>query len=116
MEYELEMVKDVSVIRIREKKLTSHEAPQLKTALLAVVVEHGEKILINMAEVSALDSTGLGALLFGVRQAEQHEKDMRFCCAGEKVKNLVRIAHLESVMDVYANEAAAIQAFEADYE
>jgi len=57
----------------------------------------------------------LGAFLFGVRQAEQHEKDMRFCCAGEKVRNLVRIAHLESVMDVYKSEEAAMEAFEADY-
>ena len=114
MEFEQENAGDVTIVRFKEKKLTYQESPELKTLLLSLVVEPGEKILISLATVDTMDSTGLGAFLFGVRQADQHEKDMRFCCASDKIQSLVRIAHIESVIDLYDSEKEALKAFGAE--
>jgi len=111
MKYDRELIGDVLVIRIREQKLTSHEAPEMKTALLGFTLEEEEKILINMSEVKYMDSTGMGSFLFGIRQADQHEKDMRFCCIQSRIQQLIRIAQLGEVIDFYKSEDEAIKEF-----
>ena len=111
MHIDKERVGNVLVARIREPRITSHEAPEMKTALLEMIVGEEENFLINLRDVENMDSTGLGALLFGIRQAEQHEKDLCFCEARQKVKFLVRIAHLDQVIDVYDTEAEALTDF-----
>ena len=111
MEFDKEKVGDVFVIRIKEKKLTSHEAPEMKTTLLELIMGEGEKFLLNMKNVEQMDSTGLGAFLFGIRQADRYEKDMRFCEIQPKVQFLIRIAHLDDVIKSYETEKDGLQDF-----
>ena len=58
-----------------------------------------------------MDSTGMGSFLFGIRQAEQHGKDMRFCCIQSRIQQLIRIAQLGEVISAYPNEEDAMKAF-----
>ena len=111
MRIEKERFGDVLVARIKEPKVTSHEAPDMKTALLELLMSDGENFLVNLRDVENMDSTGLGAFLFGIRQAEQHNKDLCFCEARKKVKFLIRIAHLDQVIDVYDTEEEALADF-----
>jgi anti-sigma B factor antagonist len=108
MRYQKEIIDHIAVIRIQEPQITMKEAPDVKTALLGLMLEKESCILLNMREVHKMDSTGLGALLFGIRQAEQHDKDLSVCDLNEKVKFIIRIARLEEVIDVYDSEGMAI--------
>jgi len=115
MHIQTEKIGDVNVGRIMMKKVTSHDAAELKTALLELIGKEGKQILLDLANIKIMDSTGLGALIFGVRQADQHDKDMRFCKPSEKIQFLIRIAHLEDAIDVYGTEEEALEDFKADY-
>lgn len=115
MHLQTEKIGDVHVSRVTLEKLTGHEAPDLKTALLELITTEGEQFLLNLGKIKTIDSTGLGALIFGVRQADQHNKDLRFCEPGEKTKFLIRIAHLEDAIDVYETEREGLDDFRADY-
>jgi anti-sigma B factor antagonist len=114
MEFVQEKKGDVLVARLSAVNVTSHEAPELKTSLLALLMGEPKKILLNLSQVRTMDSTGLGALLFAIRQAERYQKDIRFCEMQSKVQFLIRIAHLEEVIDVYETEAEALKDFEED--
>lgn len=115
MHLQTEKTGNVHVGRIMMEKVTGHEAPDLKTALLELIAGDGEQFLLNLKNIKTMDSTGLGALLFGVRQADQHGKDLRFCEPGEKIKFLIRIAHLEDAIDIYDTEKEGLEDFKADY-
>jgi len=112
MVFNQERVGDVRVIRIREKKLTSHEAPEMKTKFLELIIQEGDKLLVNLKDVQNMDSTGLGSFLFGIRQAEHYGKDLRFCEIQPKVQFLIRIAHLDKVIDIYDTEKEALEDFQ----
>ena len=114
MQFDRERVGDVNIIRVRDKKLTSHEAPDMKTALLGLTLEDDERFLLNLGEVENMDSTGLGSFLFGIRQAESRGKDMRFCNLRDKIRFLIRIAHLEQVIQVYETEEEGLESFQRD--
>ena len=114
MEFVQEKIGDVLVVRLAEKKVTSHEAPELKTALLGFLMGDTRKILFNLKQVQMMDSTGLGSLLFAIRQAERYDKDIRFCEMQPKIQFLVRIAHLEDVIDMYNSEKDALKGFKEE--
>lgn len=112
MEFAQEKIGDVLVVRPAERSITSHEAPDVKTALLGLLMGDSKKILLNLGKVQSMDSTGLGSLLFAIRQADRYEKDIRFCEMQQKVLFLMRIAHLDTVIDVYQTEKEALKDFE----
>ena len=116
MRYEKEIIDHVVVIRIQEPEITMKEAPDVKTALLGFMLEQESCILLNMGAVHKMDSTGLGALLFGIRQADQHGKDLCVCDLNEKVKFIIRIAQLEDVIDVYNSESEALDSIRKESE
>ena len=109
MRYEEDKRGDTLIVRLQDQRLTSHEAPEMKTAILGWLMTDAPKLVVNLRAVENMDSTGLGALLFGIRQAERLGKDIRFCEPASKVQFLIRIAHLDDAMDVYATEAEALK-------
>ncbi|MBN2416448.1 STAS domain-containing protein [bacterium] len=109
MKYQLEKKDGFCVVRVESDHLTHTEAPDMKTTFLQLLTEDCDILLLNLASVAYMDSTGLGALLFGIRQAEANDKEIIFCCLGEKLKSLVRIARLESILEIYASEKDAVK-------
>jgi anti-anti-sigma factor len=111
MQIDPETVGDVLVLHIQTPQLTSHEAPEMKTKLLGFLIGATKNVLVDLKPVEAMDSTGLGSLLFGLRQAEQHGKDLRFSGVGAKVKFLIHVARLDDVLDAYDGVAEGLEAF-----
>ena len=111
MQYDQEKIGSVIVVRIKEKRLTSHEAPEMKTAFLALMEVEGEEYVINLKDVEYMDSTGLGAFLFGIRQAERYDKEIIFCELSPRIQSLVRIAQLEKIIEIFEKEEDAIKEY-----
>ena len=64
-----------------------------------------------MSKVFYADSSGLGALLFGLRQFRDTEGSMKILGANSRVINLIRIAKLEEVLLNFNDEKEAIESF-----
>jgi anti-anti-sigma factor len=61
--------------------------------------------------VTEIDSAGLGALLFGKRQATGIEGELKLVGASESVQNMIRIAQLSRVFEMHSSIEEAISAF-----
>lgn len=113
MDFLLEEVNDIKILRIKEERLDSNLAPDLKTQLL-VVNKQGGKVIVDLAKTSYIDSSGLGALLLGLRQAKESETRFAICGAQKRILNLIQIAHLDNVLVNYENEFEAIDAMNSE--
>jgi anti-sigma B factor antagonist len=111
MRIDQETIGDVLVLHVRVKQITSHEAPEMKTQLLGFLIGDKDKHLLDLSQVENMDSTGLGSLLFGIRQAEQHDKDMRICGVQSKVRFLIHVAHLDDVIESYQTVEEGVRDF-----
>lgn len=114
MKIDEEKCGDVLVLHVRDRQISSHEAPEMKTALLGALLGDSDKILLDLTDVEYMDSTGLGSLLFGIRQAEQRSKDLRFSGIQSKVSYLVHLARLEQVIEWYPTVEEALEGFRTD--
>jgi anti-sigma B factor antagonist len=77
------------------------------------VTKGSEKILLNLRHVTYVDSSGLGELVSCATTVQNRGGQMRVCNATERVGDLLRITHLNSVLRLYLDEASALQAFSA---
>jgi anti-sigma B factor antagonist len=107
MNFLLEEVDDIKILRLKEDRLDSKIAADLKTQLL-VLCKDKSKILIDLSEIKYVDSSGLGALLLGLRQSRDNEGQFALCGAQNRVLNLIQIAQLNGVLKNYSDELQAL--------
>ncbi|KAA3659775.1 MAG: anti-sigma factor antagonist [Calditrichaeota bacterium] len=112
MNYKVEEVNGVHILRIHEARLDTSVAPDLKTELMALV-QNGEqqKIVIDLKEVDYADSSGLGAILFGIRQARETNSQLKLLNTNIRVMSLIRIAKIDNIIDFFDDEQEAIDSF-----
>ncbi|MBD3288354.1 anti-sigma factor antagonist [candidate division KSB1 bacterium] len=108
MPYQKEKRDGAVIVRIKKERFDSSIAPEIKAELL-VIADHGVKnILVDLNEVDYADSSGLGALLFGLRQIRDKGGTLRIFGANSRVQNLIRIAKLEQILLNYNDEEEAM--------
>lgn len=93
-------------IRIGKDNLDIHQA-------LRQLVEKGEKnVLINLAEVNHIDSSGLGELVAGYTTLQKSDGNLKLLNLTLKVNELMMITKLLTVFEVFENEAEAVKSFD----
>jgi len=111
MSFEKQDINGVQIVRINTERFDSNIAPELKTELLLIVEQGNKNILIDLSKVIYVDSSGLGALLFGLRQARDKEGKLKIFGANSRVLNLIRIAKLEQILLNFEREDEALASF-----
>ena len=70
-----------------------------------------KKILINLAEVSYIDSSGLGELVSCYTTASNQNASVKLVNVQSKVQDLLQITKLYTVFDTFDSEADAILSY-----
>jgi anti-sigma B factor antagonist len=83
----------------------------LGEAIRQLIKKGQRKILLNLAGVTYVDSSGVGQLMGALMAARNQGGDLRLLKPSSQVLNLLKITKLTSVFDVQEDEAAAIQSF-----
>jgi anti-sigma B factor antagonist len=84
-----------------------YTAPTLRERLNELVAEGEYHLVVDMAGVDFLDSTGLGVLVGGLKRTRAHEGTLQLVCDQEKILKVFRITGLTKVFPIHAtlNEA-----------
>jgi anti-anti-sigma factor len=101
----------VTIYRVHEERLDTLVAPDLKTEILVDLNAGNKRLLIDLKNVKYIDSSGLGALLFGLRQLREIEGDLKLLNAAPRVLKLIEIGHLEKHLLNFEDELSAINSF-----
>lgn len=104
----------VTIIKITDERFDSMIAPHLKSELLFLSNDGVDKILIDLSEVNYVDSSGLGAFLFGIRQMKPIGGQLKLLAANERIMSLVRIARLDKILLNFRDRETAIASFKQD--
>jgi anti-sigma B factor antagonist len=108
MNYSLEEIDGVNVLRLADERLDTKIAPDLKAQLL-VLIGDGKKVLLNLENVQYADSSGLGAILLGYRQARDLGGIFAVSNLQKRVQSLVTIAQLDARITIYGDQASALE-------
>ena len=84
-------------------------SPQARKILLDTV-DRSAKILIDMASVTYIDSSGIAILVEAYQRAKKAEKQMAFICLNPTVVRVLSLARLDKVFAIHADIESAIHA------
>ena len=109
MHVEVRRAGDVVIVDLKGKLTAGLGDQILHDTLDELLAESWKKILLNLSEVSFLDSAGLGELVGGLKTARNLGADLRVVKASERVKNTLSLARLLPVFEIYEDEAEAVR-------
>ena len=70
-----------------------------------------KKILLNLAAVTYVDSSGVGQLVGALTTARNQSGDIKLLRPSSQVLDLLKTTKLDNVFDIQEDEAATIQSF-----
>jgi anti-sigma B factor antagonist len=104
-------VGDVSVVDVAGRITLGEGSSALRDTLREMVGKGQKKILLNLGEVSYIDSSGIGELVSGFTTVANSGGTLKLLNLNKRVKDLLQITKLYTVFDVHDDEAAAVRSF-----
>jgi len=105
-------VGDVLVLNL-QGPITLGEGTQKLRALIHETLERGKKkILLNMAEVYYIDSSGIGELVAALTTTQRQGGKLKLLKLTQRVQDVVQLTKVYRVFDVFTDEDAAIRSFD----
>jgi len=104
-------VGDVSVVDVVGRITLGEGSSALRDALRGLVSGGQKKILLNLGEVSYIDSSGIGELVSGFTTVTNNGGQLKLLSLTKRVKDLLQITKLYTVFDVHEDEAEAVRSF-----
>ena len=83
----------------------------LRDTVKDLLAKGQKRILLNLGDVSYIDSSGIGELVSAFTTVKNQGGDLKLLNLTKKVKDLLQITKLYTVFDVKDDEEAAIKAF-----
>lgn len=84
-------------------------SPQARKILLDTV-DHSAKLLIDMASVTYIDSSGIATLVEAFQRAKKQGKHVAFICLSPAVVRVLSLARLDKVFAIHTDVESAIYA------
>ncbi len=79
-------------------RLNMVSAKQLRTAVAELVDAGTTKVVVDLAETTFLDSSGLGALVAGLKSARQAGGDLRIARPTQQVVTVLGLTNMDKVL------------------
>lgn len=102
----------VAVICCSGRIVAGEEAAALERAVNGYISNH-TNVVINLGEVSFIDSSGLGLLVRLTATTRHTQAGLRYCGVSEQMRKVLELTKLTSVLSIHPSEAQAIAAFSA---
>lgn len=111
MHVEIRKADDVVIVDLKGKLTAGLGDQILRETIDELLAENWKKILLNLSEVSFIDSAGVGELVAGLRTAHRFGAAVKVLNASERVQSTLYIAKLLPIFEIYQDEREAIQRF-----
>jgi anti-sigma B factor antagonist len=104
-------VSGVDVIDIEGRIVLGEESNSFREKVKSLLAAGKKKIVLNLAQVTYIDSAGLGTLVATFHSARSQGATLKLTNLGSKFKEVLQVTKLMTVFDTYDSESAAIQSF-----
>jgi anti-sigma B factor antagonist len=104
-------VGDVSVMDASGRITLGEGASSFRETLRELVSKGNKKLLLNLADVSYIDSSGIGELVSGFTTVTNQQGQLKHMNLTKRVRDLLQLTKLYTVFEVFDDETAAVRSF-----
>jgi anti-sigma B factor antagonist len=95
------------IFKLEEPKLDSLVAPDLKSEFVILSNEGFRNMIIDLSEVTFVDSSGLSAILIGNRLCKNSNGTFVLMNVSDNVMKLIKISQLDEILSIATSEEEA---------
>lgn len=111
MKATIRQVDSVTVVDIAGRITLGEGCTQLREIIRDQLTKGNKRILLNLADVTYIDSSGIGELVSGFTGVAKQGGALKLLNLTKKVHDLLQITKLYTVFDVHDDEAKAVSSF-----
>lgn len=100
-----EKIQEFNVLVLEEERIDAHNSAELKEYILNMIKLGEVNIIVQLQQVRFIDSSGLGALLAGFKNAERKSGRLLLANIQPQVLSMFELTRLNRVFEIYADLA-----------
>jgi len=101
----------VTVVDLSGRITLGDGSALLRKTIRGLLQDERKKILLNLADVDYIDSSGIGELVSGYTAVKNQSGELKLLQLTKKVRDLLQITKLYTVFDIFTDEDTAIRSF-----
>jgi anti-sigma B factor antagonist len=111
-QFRVELLRPTDTVAVVELQgeVDIYSAPQFKEALLQGIDEGAQRVIVDLAKVTFIDSTALGVLVSGAKRVRPQNGTLDIVCADENITRIFEITGLDRIFGIYATRDDALKA------
>jgi anti-sigma B factor antagonist len=103
----------VTILALSGRITLGEESNQLRSHIKEMLAEGAKRLVLDLGEVSYIDSAGLGTLVAGYTSSQSQGAVMKLANLTKRFREQLNITKLVTVFDVYDSVEAAVKSFAA---
>jgi len=104
-------IQGVSILELNGRVIMGEECDLLRSRLNHLLQSGKKKILLNLAEATFIDSSGVGMLVAMTGSAQNQQCQLKFLNASNNFQETLQVARLLTVLGIYKDETEALASF-----
>jgi anti-sigma B factor antagonist len=102
---------DVTILDMEGRITIGEGSVALRNTIRRLISEGKTKILLNLAGVGYIDSSGIGELVSSFTAVNKENGNLKLLNLTQKIQDLLAITKLLTVFEVFENEGDALSSF-----
>ena len=102
---------DIAIVDFSGKITLGEGSALLRKTIRGLLYDKRIHIVLNLADVDYIDSSGIGELVSAYTTAKGRGGELKLLHLTKKVHDLLQLTKLYTVFDVYTEESAALSSF-----
>lgn len=111
MKLSVEKTNDVDVL-ILEGRLDAASAKNVKSEVNALTKDNRIKMVMDMGEISFMDSSGLGSLVASLRSVNKLGGDIKIAALQDPVRVIFELTRLHRIFEIFDDKESAVESFQ----
>jgi anti-sigma B factor antagonist len=105
-----EKINDIDVLKL-EGRIDAANAKDIKEKVGSLSKENRVKLVIDLAAVDFIDSSGLGSLVASFRSVNKLGGDIKIAALQDPIRSIFELTRLHRVFDIYDDSQSAASGF-----
>ncbi len=99
-----------TAVVVLEGEVDIYSAPQFKEALISGIDAGAVNVVVDLSQVTFIDSTALGVLVSGAKRVRPKNGRLDIVCTDENITRIFEITGLDRIFGMYSSRETALKA------
>jgi anti-sigma B factor antagonist len=111
LKFEIRQVGDVAIVDLNGRLTLGEAAGTLRDTIKELIGEDRKNIVLNLAGVSYIDSSGLGEMVGAFATVSNRGGKLKLLNLQKRVHELMQVTKLMTIFEAYEDEGQAVRSF-----